>query len=86
MDFVVTAAGQIWPIEIKSGKSGALKSLHQFLFQKRLKKAVRFNLDKSSSVMVDTSVKNGEKLDHVAFELLSFPLFLIEKLSDYLNT
>ena len=85
VDFVVTAAGRIWPIEIKSGKSGALKSLHQFLFQKRLKKAVRFNLDKSSSVMVDTSVKNGEKLDHVTFELLSFPVFLIEKLSDYLN-
>ncbi len=80
VDFVVTAAGRIWPIEIKSGKSGTLKSLHQFLYQKKLGKAVRFNLDKSSSVKIDTSVKNGAMIDYISFELLSFPIFLIEKL------
>ncbi|RKX92986.1 MAG: AAA family ATPase [Spirochaetes bacterium] len=85
VDFVVTGAGRIWPIEIKSGKSGTLKSLHQFLFQKKLGKAVRFNLDKSSSVIVDTSVKNGELIDHISFKLFSFPIFFIENFYDYLN-
>ncbi len=85
VDFVVTIAGHIWPVEIKSGKSGTLKSLHQFLFQKKLKKAVRFNLDKASSVIVDTSVKNGVLMDQILFELQSFPIFLIEKIYDYLS-
>jgi uncharacterized protein len=84
VDFVITAAGQIWPIEIKSGKSGTLKSLHQFLYRKKLGKAVRFNIGKPSIVTVDTSVKNGAMIDNVAFELLSFPIFLIEKLTDFL--
>ncbi len=85
VDFVITAAGRIWPIEIKSGKSGTLKSLHQFLFQKKLGKAVRFNINKSSSVMVEASVKNGVMIDHISFELLSFPIFLIEKIYEYLD-
>ena len=80
VDFVITVAGCIWPIEIKSGKIGTLKSLHQFLYQKKLGKAVRFNIDKSSSVKADTSVKNGAMIDYITFELLSFPIFLIEKL------
>ena len=84
VDFIITAAGRIWPIEIKLGKSGTLKSLHQFLYQKNLGKAVRFNLDKSSNVIVDTSVKNGVNIDHITFKLLSFPIFLIEKLADLL--
>ena len=86
VDFVVRVAGRIWPIEIKSGKSGTLKSLHQFLYQKKLGKAVRFNIDKSSSVMIDTSVKNGAMIDHITFELLSFPVFLIERLSKFLTS
>lgn len=85
VDFVILAAGIIWPVEIKSGKSGALKSLHQFIYQKKLGKAVRFNLDKPSSVLVDTSIKNGEMIDYVSFELLSFPIFFIEKIYDYLG-
>jgi len=85
VDFVITASGRIWPVEIKSGKSGTLKSLHQFLYQKKLGKAVRFNIDKPSSVMVDTSVKNGVMIDQISFELLSFPIFLIEKIYDYLD-
>ena len=85
VDFVVSVAGRIWPIEIKSGKTGTLKSLHQFLLQKKLGKAVRFNLDKPSSVIVDTSVKNGMMTDRISFELLSFPIFLIEKIYDFLG-
>ena len=85
VDFVITASGRIFPVEIKSGKSGTLKSLHQFLYQKKLGKAVRFNLDKPSSVMVDTSVKNGVLNAQISFELLSFPIFLIEKIYDYLD-
>ncbi|NQT60141.1 MAG: DUF4143 domain-containing protein, partial [Bacteroidetes bacterium] len=84
VDFVVTATGQIWPVEIKSGKSGTLKSLHQFLYHKKLGKGVRLNLDKASSVIVDTSVKNGAEIEHITFRLLSVPIFLIEKIAEFL--
>jgi uncharacterized protein len=45
---------QIIPVEIKAGKSGTLKSLHQFLKEKKRHNALRFNADVPS--LLDTTI------------------------------
>ena len=67
---------------IKAGKSGTLRSLHQFLYRKKLGAAIRCNLDTASAVVVNTSVKNGSVTDHITFTLVSIPIFLIEQVTD----
>ncbi len=82
VDFIIAASGRILPVEIKAGKSGTLRSLHQFLYRKKLGAAIRCNLDTASAVVVNTSVKNGSVMDHITFTLVSIPIFLIERVTD----
>ena len=41
IDYLVAVGGRIVPVELKSGAAGSMKSLHQFMFDKRLDLAVR---------------------------------------------
>lgn len=52
IDYVIQHTGQVVPIEVKSGSSGALKSLHVFMAEKKLRLAVRVNSDCPSEVDV----------------------------------
>ncbi|GGB25746.1 ATPase [Puia dinghuensis] len=45
IDYVVQAGQQIIPVEIKSGKKGAMKSLHLFMQEKNPPYGVRFSLE-----------------------------------------
>lgn len=55
VDFVISRNGLIIPIEIKSGKSGSLKSLAQFIVHKKQNKAFKFDLNLPS--VQDVSIK-----------------------------
>ncbi len=44
VDYVLGLNGQILPVEIKSGATGSLKSLHQFVGEKTVLRAIRFTL------------------------------------------
>ena len=46
VDYVISQGNLILPIEVKAGKSGSLKSLQQFVFQKNAGLAARFDLNK----------------------------------------
>jgi predicted AAA+ superfamily ATPase len=72
VDFVIAASNHIVPIEVKSGKSGSLKSLQQFLGQKKTPIAVRFDLNLSTRQAIGSST------------LLSLPLYLVEEILHYL--
>ena len=48
LDFVIGLRGEIIPIEIKSGATGSLKSLHQFMGTKNAPLAIRFDANKPS--------------------------------------
>lgn len=81
VDFVVAMQRTIVPIEVKSGKSGSLKSLQQLMGQKRLTKALRFDLNPPSQHNVThklTGPVDGE--ENVSFTLTSWPLYLVERL------
>lgn len=77
IDFLVEAAGNIIPIEVKAGKTGTLKSLHIFMLEKYKLFALRFNADLPSLTNVKTAVKMKDALQPVEYQLKSLPLYLV---------
>ena len=59
VDCVAAFDGRIVPVEVKAGASGALKSLHQFVAEKEVSIAVRFDAAPASIQTVRTSVQRG---------------------------
>lgn len=80
VDYVVALSGQIVPIEIKAGKNGSMKSLHQFMGEKGSPMAVRFDASLPSVSTVETTIRNGQKTKAVKYPLHSLPLYLVERL------
>ncbi len=80
IDFVIQAGGQMVPIEVKAGTSGSLKSLHRFIHEKKLKKAVRFDLNPPSIMDAVHQLTYEAKNPEVAFKLVSLPLYMVEQL------
>ncbi len=77
VDFLIAEAGRVIPIEIKAGKTGTLKSLHQFIKEKKAEFAVRINNDFPSLIDVNNTLTSKEE---ISFKLLSIPFYLIEEL------
>gem|GEM_PF-2329692 len=74
IDYVIALDGQIVPIELKSGVTGSLRSLHQFMGEKNLPVAIRFDASVPSSQQIQTTMmKNGESTP-VDYRLLIFAI------------
>ncbi len=80
VDYVISIGNWIIPVEVKAGKSGTLKSLHQFIRQKKPQIALRFDLKPVSMQQVDTSVKTAAGVETIKFNLLSLPLYAVEEI------
>ena len=80
LDFVVGLSGNIVPIEVKSGATGTLKSLHQFMGTKQAPFAVRFDSNLPTVQQVDTVISVNKKRHNLKYQLLSLPLYLVERL------
>ncbi len=75
VDYIIQIGSLIVPIEVKSGKTGSLKSLNFFLNEKHLPFAVRLNAEKPS-LLVDAQV--SDSLGRTCrYSLLSIPLYMI---------
>ena len=77
VDYVIAHHGNIVPIEVKSGRTGTLRSLHSFTYYKKCSFAVRINADPLSLVEVNTKTNTGDKIH---YQLLSVPFYLLEQL------
>lgn len=77
IDHVFQVQDCIVPIEIKSGASGSMKSLHQFMHDKSLQVAVRLDTNPQSIMQVDLKTTRG---DAVKYALVSLPIYLAERL------
>lgn len=78
VDYLFQYRDKLVPVEVKSGKSGKLKSLHMFMDVAPHDLAVRFY---SGSVKIDhLKTASGKK-----FKLLNLPYFTGTLLADYLN-
>lgn len=74
VDYLMQHEGRIVPIEVKSGSTGSLKSLHVLMAEKKYKEAIRINSDVPSKVNVNVKTQTGEQ---ASYELISLPFYLI---------
>ena len=81
IDYLIQFNNKILPVEVKSGKTGTLKSLHLFMEQKTLKEAVRFSTNKPIVEMVTTRLSGS----HYSYDLITLPLYLVEQTERLLN-
>lgn len=77
VDYVIQLQAEIIPVEVKAGTSGQLRSLHQFLREKRRSLAVRFDASPPSLLDTQVTLPDGTPL---TFRLLSLPLYLCGQL------
>ncbi len=77
VDFIFPFESKLIPVEIKSGATGKLKSLHQFMDQASHSMAVRFHGGGYSISKVTTPA--GKK-----FILLNLPYYLCSQIENYL--
>ena len=80
VDYVISQGPLIIPIEVKSGKSGSLKSLQQFVTQKHISLAVRFDLNPFSFQDISHQISTPSGIKSANYRLLSLPLYLVEAL------
>jgi predicted AAA+ superfamily ATPase len=86
LDFVIGLGGGIIPIEVKSGATGTLKSLHQFMGIKQAPLAIRFDTNLPSVHQVDTVISLKKQRRQIKYQLISLPLYLVERLDVIVNS
>jgi uncharacterized protein len=77
VDFVLVHEGRIIPVETKSGKTGTLRSLHQFMDMSPHRLAVRLYAGAFSVTQVTT-------IQGKTFHLLNLPYYLATQIHEYL--
>jgi len=86
VDYVISVGNNLFPIEVKSGKSGSLKSLQQFALNKKRKTAVRFDVNPPSKERVRYIADTGKGRVAVDYQLISLPLYMAEETARLLTT
>ena len=74
VDYLIAPARWVVPVEIKAGTTGSLRSVHQFLKEKRRDFALRFNADVPSLLRDSKGLSGGTRID---YHLLSLPLYMV---------
>jgi predicted AAA+ superfamily ATPase len=82
LDYVIQHGSRVIPVEVKSGPAGSMKSLHQFMAEKRLNFAVRFNINQPSVENIKVKTTLGKP---VSYLLLSLPVYLTERLDELIE-
>jgi len=78
IDMVLQYQGLAIPLEVKAGKKGSLRSLHQFMDRTKHPFAVR--LYRGPLEITEAATIQGKK-----FKLLNLPYFLASKIGDYIS-
>ena len=86
LDFVIGIGGNIIPIEVKSGATGTLKSLHQFMATKQAPLAIRFDTNLPTFHQIDTVININKQRKQIKYPLISLPLYLVERLESIVNS
>jgi len=82
IDYIIQHANRVVPVEIKSGATGSMKSLHMFMANKNLEFAVRCNTNPPSLENISVKTTTGQP---VSYRLLSIPLYLTERLGNLIE-
>ena len=81
IDFIFQHDNLIFPIEVKAGKTGALKSMHVYLLEKKINSGIRLNTDTPSLGKFKTKVRSGTIHSEISIQLLSLPLYMTSQLN-----
>jgi predicted AAA+ superfamily ATPase len=85
VDYVVSRGPEIFPIEVKAGRAGTLRSLHQFVAQKKTHVAIRFDLNPPSRQHVEHPLSHATGHSPVGFDLISLPLYAVGEVGRLLD-
>ena len=80
VDYVTSRGDWIIPVEVKAGRSGSLKSLLQYAYEKRPPIAVRFDTNPPSLQTVRHAIRIAADTVPVKLRILSLPLYAVEAL------
>jgi predicted AAA+ superfamily ATPase len=83
IDFISQLENKIYPVEIKAGKTGTLKSLQVYLAEKNKTTGIRLNIA-LPTFGKDLSAKVNLKGEQVSilYQLISLPLYLVSDLAE----
>lgn len=73
LDYLLQFGTRIIPVEVKSGATGQMRSLHQFMAERKFPLAIRLNTEKPSIADVDMKTAKG---DRAKYKLLNLPFYL----------
>ncbi len=80
LDFLISSGVAAIPVEVKSGTSGSLRSLHQFMVSRLDTLAIRLDLNPPSMQDIKTTVMSPEGKRDVGYRLCNLPLYLAGRL------
>ena len=83
VDFVYSEEGRMYPVEVKSGKDGTLRSLHQLICQSDINLAIRL-FDQQYSLLNAVTPSNLN-MPGKEYRLLSLPFYCAGKIADYIK-
>ncbi len=83
IDYIIQHENQVIPIEVKAGTTGTLKSLHQFMKEKKKITAIRVNSDIPRLGPVHVKDTFGYSIE---YNLLSIPFYLLEQIHRLINS
>jgi len=82
IDYIIQYGNKIIPVEVKSGASGSMKSLHYFMYEKKLNLAVRLNVNMPEEMDIDVKTTQSK---NVKYKLISLPIYLAERIYHILD-
>ncbi len=77
VDYLLETSGYPLPVEVKSGASGSLKSLHQFLWRSGLEVGVRLHMWTLRDEVLQVRMPDRD----MHYRLISLPLYMAEHVS-----
>lgn len=83
VDYVIQHEDQVIPLEVKAGKTGSLKSLREFISEKKRTLALRINSDKPSLYATEIMDSSGSP---IPYKLLSIPFYLLGQVHRLINS
>jgi len=85
VDFLVENRTEVLPIEVKSGASGGLRSLHQFMLLHPGGVALRLDLNLPSRQEIRTEVMTAKGRQSAHYLMQNLPLYLVERATELLG-
>jgi len=85
VDFIIQHQNKIYPLEVKAGKTGTLKSLHLYLYEKKLQTGLRLNTDLPSTGEFRVEQRMGSENKEINYKLISLPLYLTAQIQRILD-